>query len=79
VQTYDGRAYRSYVTSALQTEAQIAFSPQGPGRSSVGVRMNRVDYFRGAVREVPFTPSALPPRHFPIPKSLRDQPAPCNG
>lgn len=63
-QSYDGRIYRSYVDGTLQGAAQIAFRPQGPGRASVGVRMNRVNYFRGAIREARFTPRALPPEQF---------------
>lgn len=78
-QVYDGKTYRSYVNGALQTEAEIAFTPQGPGRSSVGVRINRVDYFKGAVREARFTPGPLPPERFEIPASLRNQDARCTS
>jgi hypothetical protein len=63
-QTYDGKTYRSYVNGVLQTEAAIDFKPQGPGRTSIGTRMNRLNYFRGAVMEVRFTPSALSPDQF---------------
>jgi hypothetical protein len=63
-QTYDGRMYRSYVDGVLQAEAAIAFQPQGPGRASVGCRLNRVNYFNGAVREARFTPRALGPAGF---------------
>jgi len=63
-QTCDGRMYRSYVDGVLQGEAEIAFAPQGPGRSSVGCRLNRVDYFNGAVAEARFTRTALPPSRF---------------
>jgi len=59
-QVYDGRWYRSYVNGELQGEAEVAFKPQGAGRASVGVRMNKVSYFHGAVAEARFTPSALP-------------------
>ncbi|KRA67332.1 laminin G [Caulobacter sp. Root656] len=63
-QTYDGETYRAYVDGQLQGEAKIAFTPQGPGRASVGVRMNRVDYFKGAIRQARFTPAALKPEMF---------------
>ncbi len=53
-QTYDGTTYRSYVDGALQAEAAVPFKPQGPGRASVGIRMNRVDPFKGAVRQAAF-------------------------
>lgn len=60
-QTYDGKTYRAYVNGVLQGEAGIAFSPQGAGKASIGARMNRVDYFHGAVRAARFTRSALGP------------------
>lgn len=60
-QSYDGRMYRAFVNGQLQGEVEMAFRPQGAGRSSVGARMNRIDYFKGAVREARFTPRALAP------------------
>lgn len=60
-QSYDGKTYRSFVNGELQGEADIAYAPQGQGRSSVGARMNKVDYFKGAIREARFTPRALAP------------------
>lgn len=63
-QTYDGQIYRAYVNGQLQGEAKIAFTPQGPGRASVGVRMNRMNYFKGAIRQARFTPQALSPEAF---------------
>lgn len=66
-QTFDGTTYRSFVNGVLQAEAEIAFTPQGPGRSSVGTRINRVNYFNGAVHEARFTPRALTPDQFTSP------------
>lgn len=63
-QTYDGQTYRSYVNGVLQGEAPLAFHAQGPGSSSVGCRINRVDYFNGAVRAAAFSRSALAPADF---------------
>jgi hypothetical protein len=71
-QTYDGRTYRSYVDGVLQAEAEIAFGAQGPGYASIGTRINRRNYFRGAVREARFTPRALSPAEFrKLPAALR--------
>ncbi len=58
-QVYDGKTYRSYVNGELQGEAEIDFTPQGEGAASVGTRINRVNYFRGAVRQARFTHAAL--------------------
>ena len=67
-QSYDGTTYRSFVNGVLQAEAPIAFTPQGPGRACVGMRMNKVNPFRGAVRQAAFTRGeALSPQRFVLP------------
>jgi hypothetical protein len=66
-QTYDGEKYSSYVNGELQAQASIPFTPQGAGQASVGVRMNRVSYFNGAIREARFTHQALSPSQFTRP------------
>ncbi|ADL02476.1 LamG domain-containing protein [Brevundimonas subvibrioides] len=63
-QTYDGTTYRAFVDGELQGEAALAFTPQGPGRASVGTRINRVNYFNGAIAEARFTPRFLRPDQF---------------
>jgi len=63
-QTYDGKTYRSYVNGVLEGEANVAFTPHGPGHMMVGVRMNRVNYFKGSVALARFTDKALSPDAF---------------
>ena len=63
-QTYDGTTYRAFVNGVLQGEAAIAFTPQGPGRASVGTRINRLNYFNGAIAEARFTRRFLRPDQF---------------
>ena len=63
-QTFDGKMFRSYVNGALQGEADVAFTPQGDGTTSVGTRINRFNYFHGAVRRARFTAKALSPDQF---------------
>jgi hypothetical protein len=80
-QTYDGRMYRSFVDGVLQGEAPIDFKPQGPGHASVGTRINRLNYFRGAVMMARFTSKALTPEEFlkvptPAAPPPRNQPRP---
>ena len=65
-QTFDGKAFRSYVNGALQGEADVPFTPQGDGATSVGTRINRVSYFHGAVRRARFTAKALAPDQFMV-------------
>lgn len=65
---YDGKEFRHYVDRQLQGSAEVALAPQGKGTSSAGVRINRVDYFKGAIREARMTPRALEPTAFlPLP------------
>jgi hypothetical protein len=61
---YDGKEYRNYVNGKLQVAALATLSPQGPGRTSVGVRINKVDYFKGAIRLSRMTRRALSPAEF---------------
>lgn len=69
--TYDGTTFRSYVNGELQGEGPLAFTPLGDGHSSFGTRINRVDYFKGAIFEARFTPRALSPHEFlPMPAGL---------
>ena len=66
-QVYDGKTYSAYVDGELQMSADVALLPQGEGRTSVGVRINLIDYFKGAVRSARFTRHALTPDEFPPP------------
>ena len=61
---YDGQEFRSYVNGVLQGKAAIHFSPEGPGHTSVGVRINKMFYFKGSVRQARFTRKALTPAEF---------------
>jgi concanavalin A-like lectin/glucanase superfamily protein len=61
---YDGKEFSSYVNGVQQGEAAIRFTPEGPGHSSVGVRINKMFYFKGSVRQARFTRRALTPAEF---------------
>jgi hypothetical protein len=61
---YDGREFRNYVNGVQEGAAPIHFAPQKPGRSSIGVRINKVDYFNGAIHLARFTRRALTPSEF---------------
>ena len=61
---YDGREYRNYVDGVLEGAAEVHLAPQGAGRTSVGTRINRRDYFKGAVRAARMTNRALTPGEF---------------
>ncbi len=61
---YDGKMLRNYVGNELQGEGELHLTPQGPGHSSIGTRINKVDYFKGAIFEARMTPRALRPEQF---------------
>jgi hypothetical protein len=61
---YDGKMLRNYVGGEMQGEGELHFTPPGPGHTSIGTRINRQDYFKGAVFEARFTPRALKPEEF---------------
>ena len=61
---YDGKEFRSYVDGVEDGAAAVQLAPQGAGRTSVGVRMNKLFYFKGAVRTARFTRRALAPAEF---------------
>ncbi len=57
---YDGRKMAHYIDGVLELEGDVEFVPMSAGRTSIGVRQNLVSWFKGAIREVRFTPGALP-------------------
>jgi hypothetical protein len=61
---WDGKTMRNYVDDELQGEGPLVMDPEGPGRSSIGMRLNKVFPFKGAVFESRFVPRALPPEEF---------------
>ena len=61
---YDGRAFRNYVDGVPENSAELHLEPQGPGHASVGVRINKVDYFKGAILIARMTDRALTPDEF---------------
>jgi hypothetical protein len=61
---FDGREMRHYVNGVQEMSAVIHYQPMKPGQISLGVRLNRVFWFKGAVRTVRFTYDALAPSDF---------------
>jgi len=61
---WDGKVMKNYVGDELQGEGPLVMGPEGPGRSSIGMRLNRVYPFKGAVLISRTVPRALPPDQF---------------
>jgi hypothetical protein len=56
----DGRMTH-FVDGVKECEGDVQIDAMSStGRSSLGVRQNKVSWFKGAIREVRFTPAALP-------------------
>jgi hypothetical protein len=63
-QVYDGHTYRNYTNGVQENEAGLAFTPNAAGHASAGVRINRRDYFKGAIAQARFTKGVLSPSEF---------------
>ncbi len=61
---YDGKRFSNYVDGIREGSADVYLAPHRPGRASVGVRINKVFYFKGAVHLARFTRKALSPEEF---------------
>jgi hypothetical protein len=56
---YDGRHMAHYIDGVKELEGEVAFPPMAAGQVSLGVRQNRVYWFKGAIREVRWHATAL--------------------
>jgi hypothetical protein len=56
---YDGEKMRHYVNRVEESSAKLAFDPLGEGKISIGMRINRVHWFKGAIRKIRFTDAVL--------------------
>ena len=57
--TFDGRDMAQWVDGRFELSARIAFWPLGRGAASIGMRINRIYFFKGAIRLLRFSGSAL--------------------
>ena len=56
---YDGKTMTHYVDGVPELSGDVSFSPLGTGTSSIGVRQNRVSWFKGRIHTVRVTPAPL--------------------
>jgi hypothetical protein len=61
---YDGREFSNYVNGEQENAAELQLAPQRAGRTAIGVRINLVDYFKGAIHRARFTRRALTTSQF---------------
>jgi hypothetical protein len=60
----DGRTMRHYVNCKEELSATVNLKPLAAGKTSIGMRFNRVHWFQGAIRQIRITPRALKPEEF---------------
>jgi len=61
---FDGAEMRHYVDGKLELTGNITRKPFGKGITSIGVRQNKIYWFKGAVRKARFTNRALSTNEF---------------
>ena len=61
---YDGKELRNYIGDVLQGSGALDLKPQFPGHASVGMRINKLFPFKGAVLLSRMVPRALPMSEF---------------
>ncbi|HZP59170.1 MAG TPA: LamG domain-containing protein [Opitutaceae bacterium] len=63
--TCDGKRLAHYVNGHEEGTGAFDYAPLAPGKTSIGVRMNRVYWFKGCIAEIRFYPAALAPTELP--------------
>jgi hypothetical protein len=61
---YDGAVMKNYVDGKEELSGPLAVGALEAGQMSIGVRQNRVFWFKGAISRARFTPRALAPGEF---------------
>ncbi len=59
--TYDGKTMISYIDGQKELSADGELKPMDKGEMSLGVRLNRIFWFKGGIAEFKATPRALAP------------------
>lgn len=62
--TVDSKQMKHYVNGKQELSTDITFVPQAAGGTSLGVRFNKVFWYKGAIRQVRITPRVLTPEEF---------------
>jgi hypothetical protein len=61
---YDNKNMRHFINAVKELEGTIEFGPMDKGEISIGVRLNRVSWFKGQIREIRFHDAALGAREL---------------
>lgn len=63
----DGKRAHHYINGVEESAVDLPFTPHRAGRTSIGVRLTKMYFFKGAIRAARFTPRALTPAEFLAP------------
>lgn len=66
---YDNGKFTSYIDGVKELEGNVAIPPMGEGKISLGVRQNKVYWFKGTIQQVRFHQSALTPDQLQRPSA----------
>jgi len=56
---YDGKKMYSYINGQKELEAEMDFPAMTKGNISLGVRLNKANWFKGQIRKIIFHPEAI--------------------
>lgn len=62
--TVDNGNLTTYVNGKKELEGEVEMAPINTGQTSVGVRQNKVSWFKGAIYKIRVTPNVLAPDNF---------------
>jgi hypothetical protein len=65
---YEDGVMRHYVNGVLELDGVVNFDVMKGGQTSVGARLNRVYWYKGAVKSISATPRVLAPAEFVLRK-----------
>ena len=60
----DGGTMDAYVDGVHELHGSVHFLPFSDGQTSIGVRMNKVSWFKGSIHRIRVTPQCLTPEQF---------------
>lgn len=60
----DKDSFKHFVNGNLELSSALGYMAQHEGKTSLGVRLNRVHWFKGAIKTIRFTPRVLDPEQF---------------
>jgi xylan 1,4-beta-xylosidase len=62
--TFNGSVMTHYVDGIEQGSGAVVFRPLADGRTSIGVRQNRISWFKGRIHTIRVSPAVLAPAQF---------------